>query len=228
MLDDLLQADDLTSNPTPRVPVCLCLDVSGSMVGEPIGELNKGVKLFYDAIKEDERALFAAEVCIVTFGSQGARCLADFAGLQTHPDPPALSAGGLTPMGEAVNQGLDLLDARKEKYKKTGTDYFQPWLVLMTDGAPNGDAGELERAVERTSRMVRDGKLTIFPIGIGSDADMRILARFSPKRSPLKLKGLKFREFFDWLSKSVQKTSQSKPNEKVSLDTDGIKGWGEL
>ena len=47
----LLRMEDLVNNPTPRVPVCLCLDVSGSMSGPPIDELNQGVKLLYDAIK---------------------------------------------------------------------------------------------------------------------------------------------------------------------------------
>lgn len=31
---------DLVDNPTPRVPVLLCLDTSGSMMGAPIHELN--------------------------------------------------------------------------------------------------------------------------------------------------------------------------------------------
>ena len=57
---------------------------------------------------------------------------------------------------------------------------------------------------------------------------MNVLARFSPKRPPLRLQGLKFKEFFAWLSQSVSRTSQSTPGESVKLDVDGIKGWGEL
>ena len=107
-------------------------------------------------------------------------------------------------------------------------DYYQPWLVLMTDGAPNGDYDELSRAIKRTAEMANQKKLSVFPIGIGNDADMEVLARFSPKRNPLKLKGLKFREFFEWLSQSVSQTSQSIPGEIVPLDTDKIKGWASL
>ena len=134
----------------------------------------------------------------------------------------------MTPMGEAVNMALDLLDRRKNEYKDKGVDYYQPWLVLMTDGAPNGNSGELSRAIQRTVALVNSRKLTIFPIGIGTEADMDTLAQFSPNRAPLKLQGLKFREFFSWLSKSVSKTSQSTPGENVKLDVEGIKGWGEL
>lgn len=223
----LVRLEDLVNNPTARVPVCLCLDTSGSMRGTPIDELNEGVRLFFDAIREDETALYSAEVSIVTFGDD-AECIADFASLALQPIAPKLPANGMTPMGEAVNMALDLLERRKDEYKDKGVDYYQPWLVLMTDGAPNGNSDELARAIQRTYDLVDKNKLTVFPIGIGNDADMDILQQFSPKRSPLKLQGLKFREFFAWLSKSVSKTSQSTPGEHVKLDMEGIKGWGEL
>ena len=178
-------------------------------------------------IREDETALYSAEVSIVTFGGN-AQCIADFASLELQSNPPILYPNGMTPMGEAVNLGLDLLEQRKKEYKDRGVDYYQPWLVLMTDGAPNGDAEELSRAIHRTVDLVNQKKLTVFPIGIGDEADMSILAQFSPKRPPLKLQGLKFQEFFAWLSKSVSKTSQSTPGESVKLDIDDIKGWAEL
>lgn len=223
----LLRLEDLVNNPTARVPVCLCLDTSGSMDGQPIEELNEGVHLFYEAIKEDETALYSAEISIVTFGGN-AECIKDFSSLEIQPEAPKLSAYGMTPMGEAVNMALDLLEKRKEEYKDKGVDYYQPWLVLMTDGEPNGDAEELSKAINRTANLVNQKKLTVFPIGIGKDADMEVLAKFSPKRSPLKLQGLKFKEFFAWLSKSVSKTSQSTPGETIKLDIEGIKGWGDL
>ena len=78
----LIRLEDLVNNPTPRVPICLCLDTSGSMAavegacettGETIyqdgrtwniatggirrvDELQKGVEKFYEAIREDEVA----------------------------------------------------------------------------------------------------------------------------------------------------------------------------
>ena len=225
---ELLRKEDLVNNPTARVAVGLCLDVSGSMEGDPINELNKGVRLFYDELKGDEIAAYSAEIGVVTFGGSTAECLADFASLQLQPNAPVLSAYGLTPMGEAVNMTLDLLEKRKSEYKESGVDYFQPWLVLMTDGKPNGDKAELERAIQRTVQLTKEKKLTVFPIGIGKDADLNVLSRFSPNWTPLTLQGLKFREFFRWLSASVSRTSQSIPGESIKLDLDGIRGWAEL
>ena len=57
---------------------------------------------------------------------------------------------------------------------------------------------------------------------------MSTLAKFSPKRSPLKIKETKYKEFFEWLSQSVVTTSQSMPGEAQTLDVAGIQGWGEL
>ena len=223
----LLRLEDLVNNPTARVPVCLCLDTSGSMDGAPIRELNEGVKLFYDEVRNDENARYAAEISIVTFGGI-AKCIEDFANIDRQLNIPILNADGMTPMGEGVNLALDLLEKRKQEYKDAGVDYYQPWLVLMTDGEPNGDSSELSRAINRTVELVRNKKLTVFPIGIGDSADMNILKQFSPNRQPLRLQGLKFKEFFGWLSKSMSKTSQSTPGETIPLDVDGIKGWGEL
>jgi len=249
----LLRIEDLVNNPTPRVPICLCLDTSGSMgavegecieTGETIyedgrtwnlvtggtsriDELQKGVEQFYNAIRDDEIAVYSAEICIVTFDNR-ATCVLDFANIERQEVIPELKPIGDTAMGEGVNLALDLLERRKQEYKDKGVDYYQPWLVLMTDGVPNGDVSELNRAVNRTVEMVNQKKLTVFPIGIGNETDMSTLNSFSPKRPALKLQGLKFQEFFAWLSKSVSKTSQSTPGESVKLDLEGIKGWAEL
>jgi len=232
MRRNLLEQDDLVENPTARVPVCLCLDTSESMRAvyggvTAIDELMAGVNTFYDAIRDDEVAMYSAEMCIVTFGGR-AELIEDFACIERQPSNPVFRASGGTPMGEAVNLALDCLETRKKEYRDKGVDYFQPWLVLMTDGEPNGSAQELDRAIKRIQELVKSKKLVVFPIGIGGDADMNVLGLFSPGRTPLKLQGINFKAFFQWLSQSVSRTSQSMPGEKITLDMEGIKGWGEL
>lgn len=218
--------EDLVNNPTARVPVCLCLDTSGSMDGSPINELNDGIRMFYDAIKDDEVAMYSAEICIVTFGGN-VECIRDFSSLSIEPEPPTLYANSNTPMGEAVTMALDLLERRKEEYREKGVDYYQPWLVLMTDGYPDSNSSA-SNAARRAAELVNSKKLTVFPIGIGEGADMDVLAEFSPKRRPLRLQGLKFKEFFEWLSKSVSRVSQSTPGDEIKLDTDTISDWATL
>lgn len=220
-------ADDLIENPTPRVPVSLCIDTSGSMLGDKIRELVEGVNSFYDAIDEDDDAHDSAEVSIVEFNS-GANLIQDFASIERLQRIDAIDPTGLTHMGEGVNLALDTLEKRKAAYSNSGVLYYQPWLVLMTDGQPNGDRAALDRAVQRVTELVVAKKLTVFPIGIGADADLSVLARFSPNRPPLRLRGLNFREFFEWLSKSVSRASRSTPGDTVKLDLEGLAGWAEL
>lgn len=229
MVEEMVLDDDslVDGDPDPRVAVALCLDTSRSMRDEgKIEKLNDGVKVFFDEVRSDEEAKEAVEVSVVTFGGSASKLL-DFAPIDRQ-NVPSLSANGHTPMGEAVTMSLDLLDARKDRYKKAGIDYYQPWLVLMTDGQSNGEASVFEAAAGRTCSLVTERKLTVFPIAIGEDADIDQLKRFSPKRDPIRLKGHRFKEFFVWLSRSVERVSQSIPGDAVPLDTEGIKGWGEV
>ncbi|HFL2185340.1 VWA domain-containing protein [Pseudomonas sp. NMI4491_12] len=219
----VLRQEDLVENPTARVPICLVLDVSGSMDGEPIQELQSGVKMFFDAIRQDEVAQYAAEICIVTFGNSAQKVL-DFMSIDRQ-DVPTLNAGGMTPMGQGVSMALDLLEARKEDYKRAGVDYYQPWMVIMTDGEPTDD---ITTCSSRIHSLVSSKKLTVFPIAIGSAANLQHLATLSPSRPPLRLKGLNFTEFFTWLSRSVSRVSQSTPGETVELDVAGIGAWGQV
>jgi uncharacterized protein YegL len=62
--------DDLIDNPTPRCPCMLVLDVSGSMDGEPINELNEGVNQFIQAVLQDDFASYAVDIGIITFGGK--------------------------------------------------------------------------------------------------------------------------------------------------------------
>jgi len=218
----ILSQEDLVDNPTARVPISLVLDVSGSMSGEPIRELQAGVQMFYEAIRDDEIAQYAAEISIVTFGSQAQRTV-DFMSIERQ-DVPALVADGTTAMGQGVNLALDLLEVRKGDYQRAGVDYYQPWMVIMTDGEPTDD---ISRASERVRTLCETRKLSVFPIAIGAAANMDILAMLSPGRPPLRLKGLNFKEFFLWLSRSVSRVSQSTPGETVPLDLAGIEAWGQ-
>jgi uncharacterized protein YegL len=219
-----IRLDELVNNPTPRTPVCLCLDVSASMMGEPISELARGAAQFIEEIQSDPVAAASVELCVVTFGNSIDVRL-DFTNITANTPKIPLVAGGPTPMGAAVAKALELLARRKTEYKNTGVDYHQPWIVLMSDGAPTDD---IEDAAAATTKLANDRKLSVFAVGIGADADPRTLAKFSPRRAPIKLDGVRFREFFQWLSKSVQRVSCSTPGAEIELDREGVKKWADL
>lgn len=227
MSEDLMRIrhEELMTNPSNRLPIALCLDTSSSMSGDPIKELNEGIRLFIDAVKQDPIASSSVEMCVVTFSDQ-ATAIRDFQTLNNVEQAEVLATGGSTNLGAGVTLALDLLEKRKAEYKRVGIDYFQPWLILMTDGQPT--TNEHIAAGARTCSLEQAGKLVVFPIAIGTAAELPTLAMFTKKREPLRLKGLNFRDFFQWLSKSVSRVSHSRPGEKTSLDVEGIKGWAEI
>lgn len=194
---------DLIDNPTPRCPVALVLDTSGSMSGEPIAQLNAGAQLFVDEVKRDDLARWSVDLAVYTAGGR-ADCLQDFIGVEQVAGFAPLAAGGGTPLGQATRMALDDLAARKKAYRDTGVPYYQPWLVLISDGAPTDD---WLAAAQHACNLSAQRKLVSLPIGV-QGADLSVLGQFSSKPA-VALDGLKFRELFLWLSASMARVSAS-------------------
>ena len=213
MYESQLQLDDseLANNPNTRIPICIALDVSGSMIGTKIDELNRGVKIFLDSIHEDETTRYSADIAILTFGGTVEEVL-DFGNVD-NIKLSNFSAGGKTPMGEAVIEALNMLEDRKKQYKKNAITYWQPWLVIMTDGAAT-DPDKVEIAAKKTCDLVKNKKLTLFSIIIEPGTPDE-LAKFCGNLAPLD--GVKFKEFFVWLSQSVSVVSESSPGTGFEL-----------
>jgi uncharacterized protein YegL len=210
--------DDFASNPEPRCPCVLLLDVSGSMNGAPISELNSGLATFRDELSADALAMKRVEVAVVTFGPT--RVETPFTNASGFL-PPTLAAQGDTPMGGAIMQAIDLVRERKQEYRANGISYYRPWIFLVTDGEPTD-------AWQPAASAVREGEagkaFAFFPIGVRG-ANMQVLQQVST-REPLALDGLKFRELFSWLSSSLRSVSRSTPGTDVALESP--RGWASV
>lgn len=205
--------NDLIDNPSPRCACMLVVDTSSSMSGEPIEELNRGIQQFMEEVRSDEFAASSVELGIVAFGGS-VRVVQEFGPLDKAA-PPRLEASGDTPMGRAVEEAVRRLESRKREFRDAGVSYYQPWLVLMTDGQPTDS---WQRAAEQLRQLAESRKLIVFGIGIGSSCDLQTLGAFCPtSRPPKRLEGLKFRELFQWLSQSMARVSVSTPGAEVAL-----------
>jgi len=215
--------DNFAENPEPRVPCILLLDVSSSMAGAPIAELNDGLRAFKDELTADSLASKRVEAAVVTFG-QEVQTLCDFTTAENF-QPPTLEPAGMTPMGRAVHHALDMLEDRKQTYKTNGIAYYRPWVFLITDGAPNDEGWEA--AAQRAAAGDTAKGYALFAVGVG-DANMEVLKMFSA-RAPLKMKGLRFRELFLWLSSSLRSVSRSTPGDDVPLQNPTAPdGWASV
>jgi len=202
---------------------CLCvlvLDVSGSMRGEPISELNRGLQDFYNEIKEDETTSQRLEVCVMTF-NEDVITLQEPA-LVDNFTMPTLKAKGSTAMVDAVNEAIDKVDARKKWYKETGQTYYRPWIILMTDGEPD-EGQDIESLSARIKSDTEAKRYAFLPIGI-EDANMNTLEAIKGNFEPRKMKGLRFKQFFQWLSASMG-TIITTQDEVETITSDAEPDW---
>lgn len=219
---DLEDAVEFAENPEPRCPCVLLLDTSGSMQGAPLEALHEGLRTFRKDLGQDPLASRRVEVAVVTFNNE-VRVVEDFITADMF-EAPVLSAGGQTFMGTGINRALDLLQARKTQYRASGIGYYRPWVFMITDGEPQGEAPEhVQRAAQRIREDEAAKRVAFFAVGV-EDANMETL-RSIVVRAPMKLIGLNFREMFVWLSASMQKVSHSQLDEQVPLSTPG---WGHI
>lgn len=211
---------EFVENPENRCPVILLLDTSRSMSGQPIQELTQGLKTFKDEVFRDTQASLSVEVAIVQFGTS-VKLVQDFITIDDFI-PPLLTADGMTPMGEAIEYALDLLEKRKATYRENGIQYYRPWIFMITDGAPTDSWG---KAARRLREAELDNKLLFFAVGV-EGADMDTLNHVVPPSRPaVRLNGLDFRSLFIWLSSSMKRVSSGKVGEVIVLPP---VGWGQI
>lgn len=202
----------------------LLVDVSVSMTGSPIDELNRGLKEFHADIQQDTTTSNRLEVCIVEFSSTVATLVPP--SLVDSFSMPDLSVKGSTKMVDGMKEAIAVVDTRKAWYKSTGQPFYRPWIVLITDGAP--DPGQDINWMKDEIQSRVDAKSFFFyALGVTS-ADMNMLTNLShPATPPALLSGLRFSEFFRWLSASMSTIANSKEGDKTNLPTPGdwMKGF---
>ena len=221
-IPSLEESVEFADNPEPRCPCILLLDISGSMKGAPLDALQAGLQAFKEELGRDALAARRVEVAIVTFNSE-VEVAQDFVTVDSF-SPPQLKAQGMTHMGSGIHKALDILQARKAQYRANGVVYYRPWIFLITDGAPQGEAESIiEAAAKRVAEEEASRKVAFFAVGV-EGADMVRLAKIAV-RTPVKLIGLNFVEMFVWLSASMQRISQSRVDDQVALPPPG---WGAV
>jgi len=187
--------------------------------------LNRGLQEFYNEIKEDSTTANRLELSIVTFGNRIDTVL-DPSLAENFTMPNLIADQSSTRLVDGVQEAISIVEGRKNWYKQTGQPYYRPWIILITDGLPDGnqDVNGLSQEIQSSTNNKR---FVFFAVGV-QGADMNTLSKISnPSMPPAPLEGLKFSAFFKWLSASMGAVSGSTDGDNLDLPSpaDWMKGF---
>jgi uncharacterized protein YegL len=191
---------------TRKVPICLCIDVSGSMNERDgstlakIDEVNKYVNVFLDYVRNDERAKKISDICIITFGGT-VNVVTGYTSIDKITSQSFKASGG-TPLGGAVDKAVELLDLRRKYYIDNNIEHWKPILLLMSDGEPTDS---YQSSAANFSKRVLNKELKVFPVGMGTSFNLNILKQFAPDPNfqPKQIKtSAEYEKLFNLLSSS--------------------------
>ena len=180
--------------------VALLIDTSASMGTtlvdgvRAIDALNRQLETWLPIVRHEGLGnLRDVEFVVITFGAGGV-AVASGRGVASAEDGDAfvptahltlaqLGAGGATPMTEAVELGLDLLEARRQHVQTVHSQQTGKLrMILISDGSPTDFEGnptdEWQRLAQRLDQWRRGERVQLFAFGVpGVDDDiMRALA----------------------------------------------------
>ena len=205
---------DYTVPTAKPLPVVFLLDVSGSMYGSKIANLNQAVEEMLQSFSAENMRETEIRVSVITFGSQVKLHLpltkADEV-KWTH-----LTADGSTPMGTALRMAKDMIEDKDQIPSRA----YRPAVILVSDGQPNDD---WEQPLENFISSGRSSKCDRMALAIGRDADEGVLGKFvAGTTNPLfhAENAAKLKDFFKFVTMSVTARSKSRTPNSVPTPAD--------
>ncbi len=187
-----------------RLPVYFLIDVSESMIGEPIQQVEEGLATIIKELKRDPYALETVYISIIIFAGK-AKTIVPLTDIISFY-PPRMPIGGGTSLGAALVHLTHELDANIVKTTLERKGDWKPLVFLFTDGSPTDSYQNGLNVWSSTWRH----KSSPVAVSFGKDADLSILNKFSDEVLVFNNSDAQaYTQFFKWITASIQASSQS-------------------
>ena len=187
-----------------RLPIYFLVDVSESMVGTPIEQVQDGMANIIKELRTDPCALETAFVSVIAFAGK-AKLLSPLQEIYKFY-PPKFPIGGGTSLGTALNFLMDEMDSSLQKTTAEVKGDWKPIIFLFTDGNPTDS---VDRAFVRWNNNYRK-HCNLIVVSIGDNVNTHLMGQISDNVLVLKETDAKsFKEFFKWVTQSIQTSSVS-------------------
>jgi uncharacterized protein YegL len=194
-----------------RLPIYIVIDVSESMIGEPIELVQDGIATIIKDLRTDPYALETVYVSIIIFAGKVKKITPLIELYNFYP--PKLPIGGGTSLGNALNFLMDDFDSSLQKTTPDIKGDWKPIIFLFTDGNPTD---KYETSFDKWNRKFKL-KSNLVIVSLGDNTDTSIFSKISDHILLLKhTDSISFKVFFEWVTASIKSSSLS-----VSESEDG-------
>ena len=186
-----------------RLPIFLVIDVSESMAGTPIENVQRGIRDLQDALLSDPYAMETAYLSVITFAGK-AKVATPLTYLPSFTTPD-LPIGSGTSLSEALDVLMTEIDHEVIKNTPDSKGDWRPLVFLLTDGSPT----DRYQNMVKKWRQKYDGKVTVIAILMGATSDASALKSLTD--SVLVFRDTSpesYKAFFKWVSSSIQSCSK--------------------
>ena len=187
-----------------RLPIFLLLDVSESMVGESLRQMQTGLDGLITTLRQDPYALETVYLGVIAFAGR-ARTLSPLVDLASF-NAPKLPIGSGTSLGAALDHTMATLDKEVVGGSAGQKGDWRPIVFLVTDGRPTDN---VEPALARWKAHY-EKRATMVAIGVGTSVPLETLGRLTENVFHLKGRTEKdFKTFISWISQSISSQTRS-------------------
>ncbi|MBD5386861.1 VWA domain-containing protein [bacterium] len=187
-----------------RLPIYFLIDVSESMVGVPIEQVQDGMRTIIQNLRVDPYALETVFVSIIVFAGRS-KVLSPLTELYKFY-PPVFPIGGGTSLGQGLECLMNDMDRNVQRTTLESKGDWKPIIFLFTDGNPTDDyAAAFRRWNEKYRRHCN-----LIAVSIGDNVNVLTLAQITNDILLLKdTDADSFCKFFKWVTASIKTTSMS-------------------
>lgn len=187
-----------------RLPIYFLIDVSESMVGDPIEQVQEGIATIIKELRTDPYALETVYISIIVFAGKTMK-ITPLVELYSFY-PPKLPIGGGTSLGNALDFLMSDIDSSIYKTTAEAKGDWKPIIFLFTDGNPTDN---YESAFNRWSQKYKS-KTNLIVVSIGNNTDTGIFSAITENVLLLtKTDPESFNKFFKWVTASIKASSVS-------------------
>lgn len=192
-----------------KLPVYFVVDVSESMIGDAIDQVNDSVKRMVAALRRNPYALETVWLSVISFDSKARVVvpltdICEFAAPNLAPRPGTALGSALELTRKTIAQ--DVVPTTRDRKGD-----WRPMVFLLTDGQPTDQWSAAAKKLRESSP--RPSK--IYAIGVGDEVDFSVLKSIGDVTYRVSdLTDGRMEDLFVWMSASIQSAS-------VNLDKTG-------